>query len=245
MKNNLIRLNNFLSWKLILAVNLLVFFSIITFFSILVLRVSTENRSQASNNVSDIQFVEKAKNPYLNPSKTPPNKNLSINRVEKFFGKVGDIVLIKGEGFGNSQLENKLFVGEILSEPDNIIRWSDALIEVKIPEKASTGRVWIESGDKQVYWSGKLIIYDPSNTLQLAFIRNSTNSGIISVLGGESVTGGLVELQFEKDKPMVKLAEGLEGKIDQILGESKNMIIKFSITNSSSDIRTPLLNSKA
>ncbi len=64
-----------------------------------------------------------------------------INSITPSYGPIGSVIKLAGEGFGTAQAGNSIkFNGAAISSSD-IVSWSDNLIEVKVPQGASTGGV--------------------------------------------------------------------------------------------------------
>jgi hypothetical protein len=125
------RIHQALSWKRIISFNLVLFLVLIIPISVSLSQQDTELRSSAA--VEEVVVIP--------PPNYPPGTP-KIDRVSTFFGKTGDTVVVLGTNFGDYQWGSRIFVGNVEAPKEAIARWSNTVLEVKIPDAARTGQVW-------------------------------------------------------------------------------------------------------
>ncbi len=64
-----------------------------------------------------------------------------INSITPSYGPIGAVIKLAGEGFGTAQAGNSIKFNGATASSSDILSWSDNLIEVKVPQGASTGGV--------------------------------------------------------------------------------------------------------
>ena len=176
------RIHNALSWKRIIAFNAILFLVTVIPLSVRLAQEDTENRSSA------------AESPVVIPPAAYPTTAPEIERVTEWFGKKGDTVVILGKSFGNYQWESTLYIGNVEVNESNIVRWSNNILEVQIPEQARTGKVWIVVNNRQATWEGSLLLTDVSRSAQIILARTSDTSGTVSIRNGAGIVRGMIEI---------------------------------------------------
>ncbi|MFZ2199350.1 MAG: IPT/TIG domain-containing protein [Microgenomates group bacterium] len=182
------RIHDTLTWKRILSFNLLLFLVLIIPLSVSLSQQSTENRSNAAEEA-----------PAVTPPPNYPTEMPKIDRVSTFFGKAGDTVVILGSNFGEYQWGSRVFVGNSEAAKDSIVRWSNNILEVKIPDSARTGSVWIVTNGKEARWDGSLLLYDVSRAAQIGIQKTSSTTGKLYTLNATGVVRGMVELAYTSE----------------------------------------------
>jgi hypothetical protein len=185
------RIHETLTWKRILSFNLLLFLILIIPLSVSLSQQSTENRSNASEEA-----------PIVTPPPNYPTGMPKIDRVSTFFGKTGDTVVILGTNFGDYQWASKIFVGNVEAPKESVVRWSNNILEVKIPDGARTGSVWIVSNNRESKWDGSLLLYDVARAAQIGIQKTSNTTGKLYTLNANGVIKGMVELSYTSE-PLV------------------------------------------
>jgi hypothetical protein len=189
------RIHETLTWKRIVSFNLLLFLVLIIPLSVSLSQQSTENRSSAAED-----------GPVVTPPPNYPVGTPKIDRVSTFFGKTGDTIVILGANFGDYQWGSKVFVGNVEAPTDSIVRWSNNILEVKIPEGARTGSVWIVSNSREAKWEGSLLLYDVARAAQIGIQKISSTEGKIYTLNATGVIRGMVELSYTSE-PLILTAD--------------------------------------
>lgn len=97
-----------------------------------------------------------------------PSQPPRLTRVFPWVGKVGDIVLIEGEQFGNNPIEKQLSIGGIRITEAHILDWTDREIQAFIPDEAAHGeRIEVRIGTHPAALSLPMSLYDRATKLQL------------------------------------------------------------------------------
>lgn len=89
----------------------------------------------------------------------------TITSITPSSASVGDVVQIKGNSFGANQNNGEVWFGAVKALASDIVSWIDTQIEVKVPEGAITGNVYIlaegeKSNDVSFTVGGEPIITD-------------------------------------------------------------------------------------
>ncbi len=221
------RINRTLSWKRVVTFNVGLFLVLIIPLSVNLAQQDTENRSGAAGEI-DI--------PAVTPPPSYPVEAPRLDRVSMFFGKKGDTVVLIGNNFGDYQWGSSVYVGNVQAETESIVRWSNSIIEVKIPESARSGKVWVAVNGKEAAWDGNLLIYDDVSSTKVGLVRVSANEVQFSVTGSSSYSSGMVELGYVSE-PLVVTALGSTTIDSQTPGADalgKKMQIRFSNNGNSS-----------
>ncbi len=221
------RINRTLSWKRVLTFNVGLFLVLIIPLSVNLAQEDTENRSGAAGEIEV---------PVVTPPPSYPVESPRLDRVSMFFGKKGDTVVLIGNNFGDYQWGSSVYVGNVQAETESIVRWSNSIIEVKIPESARSGKVWVAVNGKEAAWDGNLLIYDDVSSTKVGLVRVSANEAQFSVTGSSSYSSGMVELGYVSE-PLVVTALGSTTIDSQTPGADalgKKMQIRFSNNGNSS-----------
>lgn len=192
------RIHKTLSWKRIIGFNVVLFLVLIIPISVRLAKQDTENRSSAAEEA-----------PLVTP---PPNYPLGvpkIDRVSTFFGKTGDTVVVLGANFGDYQWGSKIYVGNVEAAKDGVVRWSNNIIEVKIPDGARSGSVWVTINAKEAKWDGSLLLYDVARAAQIGFQKISNTSGKIYTTNAQGAVRGMVEISYVSEPLVITPANGV------------------------------------
>lgn len=192
------RIHKTLSWKRIASFNVVLLLVLIIPLSVSISQQDTENRSGAAEEA-----------PIVIPPPNYPIGAPKIDRVSTFFGKTGDTIIVIGSNFGDYQWESKLFVGNTLATSESIVRWSNNILEVKIPESARTGAVWIVSNNKEARWEGSLLLYDVLRGAQIGLQKTTGSTGKLYTTNASGVVRGMVELAYVSEPLEIVPAAGI------------------------------------
>jgi len=192
------RIHETLTWKRIISFNVVLFLVLIVPLSVSLSQQTTENRSSAAE--------EEA---LVTPPPNYPTGIPKIDRVNTFFGKAGDTVVILGANFGDYQWGSNIFVGNTEATKEKIVRWSNTIIEVEIPEGARTGQVWIAINGKEARWEGSLLLYDVARAAQIGIEKTTATTGNIYALNAAAGVSGLVELSYVSEPIGVEAYPGI------------------------------------
>jgi hypothetical protein len=217
------RINRTLTWKRVATFNVGLFLILIIPLSVNLAQQNTENRSGAAGEVEV---------PVVTPPPNYPVEPPRLDRVSMFFGKKGDTVVLLGNNFGDYQWSSRLFVGNVEVESEHIVRWSNSVIEVKIPETARSGRVWISVNNQEQAWNGTLLLYDSSSNTRVNLKRLSSNQAVFGVVGGGNGKSGLLELGYVAEPIQVTPAANVEIIEQTTTADAlgKKMTLKFNLT---------------
>ncbi len=225
------RIQQTLTWKKIITFNVILLLVIIVPISVKLANDDTENRSSAAEvNVVAI------------PSPNYPVEPPKIDRVSNFFGKTGDTVVILGANFGDYEWGSKIFVGNVESGDGGVVRWSNTIIEVKIPQAARNGKVWVNINGKEAQWEGSLLLYDVASAAQIGFQKTSSTQGKIYVSNALGAVRGMIEIAYVSEplnltaSPAITITSQTPG-VDNL---GKKMKINFDLTTALSSSRTDL-----
>lgn len=123
-----------------------------------------------------------------------PSAAPKIGRVFPWVGKIGDIVWIQGENFGNNPAKKRLIIGGVTVLEDYITSWHDNEIQAIIPQGAKQGGlVEVRVGQHPVSASLPYVIYDRETKIKL-----TKKDNLISALNGQSIDKAKVWLGDEK-----------------------------------------------
>jgi hypothetical protein len=212
------RIHRTLSWKRIIAFNLVLFLVLIVPISVRLAQQDTENRSSAAEDA-----------PIVIPPPNYPAAPPKIDRVSTFFGKTGDTVVVLGANFGDYQWGSKVYVGNVEAETDGVVRWSNTIIEVKIPDAARSGAVWVAINSKEAKWDGNLVLYDVARAAQIGFQKASGTNGKIYTSNATGAVKGVVEISYVSEPLNITAANGviIISQTPQVDSLGKKMKINF------------------
>ncbi|MEI6690477.1 MAG: IPT/TIG domain-containing protein [bacterium] len=182
------RINKILTWKRIIAFNFVLLLVLIVPLSVRLSQQDTELRSNAAGD----GVIVASPTPIPNYPQLPPQ----IDRVSTFYGKTGDSVIILGSNFGNYQWGSKVYVGNVEALQRDIVRWSNGVVEVQIPEGARTGNVWIAVNDQQSYWEGKLLLYQPEKDIMIGMSKISTTESELWIEKADNLDHATIEISY-------------------------------------------------
>ncbi len=228
------RINQTLTWKRIVGFNLMLLLVLVVPLSVRLANQSTELRSGAAGELEP--------SPIIPPPNYPVNPP-TLDRVNSFFGKTGDTVVLLGSNFGDYQWGSKVYVGSIEAPKEAIVRWSQSILEVKIPEGAKTGKVWVTINGRQATWDGNLILYDPARSMRIGIQKVSSTQGIIFLTQGASVVRGIIELGYVSE-PVSLTAKAGVTITEQVTGADnlgKKLLINFEVTQPVGSSQTPII----
>jgi len=214
------RIHQTLSWKRIVGFNLILFLILIIPISVKLAQQDTENRSSAAEET-----------PIVIPPPNYPNALPKIDRVSTFFGKTGDTVVVLGSNFGDFQWGSKVHVGNVEAENDGVIRWSNTIIEVKIPAGARSGSVWVAVNKNEAKWDGNLLLYDVARAAQVGFQKLTSTSGKIYTSNATSATKGMIEISYVSEPLNITAVNGviITSQIPLVDSLGKKMKINFEV----------------
>jgi hypothetical protein len=181
------RIHRTLTWKRVAGFNMVLFLVLIIPISVQLAGQDTENRSGAAGEIEA---------PVVTP---PPNYPISapkIDRVSTFFGKTGDTVILLGANFGDYKWGSKVFVGSTEAGDNSIVRWSNTILEIKIPDGARTGQVWVSINGKEAKWEGSLLLYDVARAVQIGLQKISSTEGSVYVTNASGAIRGMIEFAY-------------------------------------------------
>lgn len=196
------RIHQVLSWKRIVAFNLFLFLVLVVPLSVKLTQIDTENRSSAA---------ESEPKPVVAPPPSYPTENPVIERVSEFFGKKGDAIVLIGRNFGDYQWESRLYVGNAQVTSEDVVRWSDNIIEVQIPENARTGKVWAVINGNKAEWEGNLLLSDVGKVGQIGLSKESAREAVVWATNATGVKRGMLEFGYVGEPIVVNLLT--EGEI--------------------------------
>lgn len=227
------RIHRALTWKRIVAFNVVLFLVLIVPISVRLAQQTTENRSSAAEEA-----------PVVTPPPNYPVGNPKIDRVSTFFGKTGDTIVIIGTNYGDYQWASHVYVGNIEAPKEAIVRWSNAIIEVKIPEGARTGGVWVVINGKEAKWDGSLLLYDVAHAAQIGLQKVAGGTGKIYTVNAAGAVKGMVELSYVSEPLTISPAPGVkitsQTPSTDSLGKKLKITFEFDFPISSS--KTELAN---
>lgn len=215
------RIHRMLTWKRIIAFNVILFLVLIVPISVRLAQQDTENRSSAAEEA-----------PVVTPPPNYPPGNPKIDRVSTFFGKTGDTVIVLGANFGDYQWESKLFVGNAEAPKESVVRWSNNIIEVKIPNNARTGQVWIVTNGKEAKWEGSLLLYDIAHSAQVGLQKITGSTGKIYTINAGGVVSGMIELSYVSEPFNITPLDGIKITGQSLSSDSLGKKIKITFESS-------------
>lgn len=222
------RIHNTLSWKKIIAFNVVLFLVLIVPISVRLAQQDTENRSSAAEEI-----------PLVIPPPNYPTLPPKIDRVSMFFGKTGDTVVLLGANFGEYQWGSRVYVGNVEAPNEAIVRWSNSVLEVKIPEGARTGAVWVVVNGQEAKWDGSLLLYDVARAAQVGIEKVSSTEGKIYTINAGGAETGMIELSYVSEPMIVKVVPGVTVTSQAQSSDSLGKKMKVSF-----DLESPLTSGK-
>lgn len=225
------RIHRALTWKRIVAFNMLLFLVTAVPLSVRIAQQDTENRSGAAGEEEVII-----------PPPSYPTEEPKIDRVTEFFGKKGDTIVVLGKNYGDYKWDSKVYVGNVEARDTDVVRWSNNVIEVQIPEGARTGKVWVVVDGKQANWDGSLLLYDVARAAQIGIKKVSGNFATIWVSNGAQIVRGMVEIGHVGELQNVTILNGnvtAQNASADSLG--KKTKIDFSLNNPLSSNSTDII----
>jgi len=230
------RIHRSLSWKKILAFNVVLFLITIVPITLRLAKQDTESRTGAALSLENIEVTP----PPAYPSQPP-----TLERVSEFYGKKGDTVVVIGANFGAYKWGSKIYVGNVEAQDDNIVRWSNNIIEVQIPEQARTGKVWVSVNGQQAVWDGTLLLYDGKTGGQIGISKQNGTTAVVSTTSAPGVITGFIEIGHTSEPLEVSVPNGqvsaqsttvdslgkrtkIEFRLDTPLGSSNTNLLLLS-----------------
>lgn len=139
------------------------------------------------------------------PEGPVPSEPPKIGRVFPWVGKVGDVVWIQGEHFGDNPTPKQLTIGGVVVSEEHIVSWRTDQIQAIIPTGAAQGGVVIVSvGDHPIATSLPYVLYDRSATIQLkkqdAVISIQNNTEVVKArywTGDERIPTQMAEVDVD------------------------------------------------
>lgn len=194
------RISRTLTWKRIISFNVALLVVLVIPLSVRLVQQDTENRSGAAGELEPAPVI-----PPPNYPVNPPQ----IERVTTFYGKVGDTIVLIGTNFGDYQWESKVYVGNVEAPKEAVIRWSPTILEVKIPEAARTGKVWVSVNGQKAEWEGNLVLYESAKAAQVGIDKVSGTEGKVWIKGAASAKNVMVELSYVSEPVQITPASGI------------------------------------
>ncbi len=229
------KINQTLTWKRVIGFNLLVLVVLVIPLSVKLTQENADNRSNAANNVI----------PSATPIPNYPLKAPRLERVSLFFGKPGDTIVLLGKNFGDFPWERShVFVGNREIKKKDIVKWSDKMIEVTIPEGANSGKVWLRINGKQAVWDGELLVYDPIKSGKIGLSKIGEQTATLWLNNGNRPIKNLeLELAFNGGLVNAEAFNGVEIKQqeNQVDDFGSKLHLRLNLSQTRSGIRTPLL----
>lgn len=225
MENVYERIHRVLTWKRIIAFNVVLFLVLVVPISVRLAQEDTENRSSAAQDVP-LASVEP---PAAYPAEAP-----RIDRVSEFFGKAGDTVVILGANFGEYRWGSRVYVGNVEASPEAIIRWSNTILEVQIPDAARTGKVWVMVNGRQAVWEGSLLLTDVARAAQVGLRKDSSGQAVLWVANASGVSRGLIQIGHVSEPVSV---EGMAATITEQSAGADSLGKKLTL---SLELQSPL-----
>ena len=227
------RIQKTLSWKKIIGFNVVLFLVLIVPLTVSLSQQDTENRSNAA-------FEE----PIEVPPPNYPAGSPRIDRVSTFFGKTGDTVVLLGSNFGDYQWGSHVFIGNTEASNESVVRWSNTVLEVKIPEGARTGAVWVNVNAREARWEGSLLLVDVARAAQVGLQKVTSTEGKIFATNASGAVQGMVELSYVSEPLIVTPAGGvtMAGQVPSSDSLGKKMRINLEFPTPLISSRTELAN---
>lgn len=228
------RINRVLSWKKIVTFNVFLLLVVVTPLSVSLVQEDTETRTGAAGELAA---------PSPEPPANYPKDSPEIERVRTFFGKTGDTVVLLGDDFGDYQWKSLVYVGGVQTTEDDIVRWSNRVVEVQIPAAARTGKVWVVVNGKRADWEGSLLLYDVNQSVQMGMEREADKVSLW-LEKGEEIASGMVELGYTPISLDVEGGSGIEitSETQSSDGLGKKMRVEFTAKSQLKRVRTEILN---
>ncbi|MEI8232633.1 MAG: IPT/TIG domain-containing protein [bacterium] len=225
------RIHNTLTWKRIVTFNLILFLVLIVPISVRLAQQTTENRSSAAEEA-----------PIVIPPPNYPVGTPKIDRVSTFFGKTGDTIVVLGANFGDYQWASRVYVGNVEAPKEAIVRWSNTILEVKIPDGARTGQVWIVTNNKEARWEGSLLLYDVARAAQIGLQKITSQTGNIFTINASGTVKGMIEISYVSEPVEITAVPGINitSQTPSVDSLGKKMKINFEATTSLPSTRTEL-----
>lgn len=228
------RIHTTLTWKRIIGFNVGLFILLIVPISVRLAQQDTENRSGAAGEVET---------PVVTPPPNYPSSPPAISRVVTFFGKPGDTIVLLGSNFGEYQWGSRVFIGGSEALSDSIVRWSNTVIEVKIPETAQTGRVSLTVNGQSAIWDGSLLLSDVALSAQVGVEKTGSGEVRVYATNASTMNSGMLEFSYVSEPvvitpgPTIVITE--QSQSADALG--KKMKIQFSVSSPLTSSQTTLL----
>lgn len=228
------RIHKTLSWKRIVGFNLILFLVLIVPISVRLAQQDTENRSGAAGEIAP---------PIVTPPPSYPAAPPKIERVATFFGKPGDTIVVIGSNFGDYQWASRLYVGAVEANKDAIVRWTNTVIEVKIPDSARTGLVSIAVNGHESKWEGSLLLYDVARSAQIGITKASSGVAELFVTNASMLSRGMIELSYLSEPVTITASSSVVITEQTNTADSlgKKMRIQFNVVAPISSSQTNLL----
>lgn len=231
------RIHKTLSWKRIVGFNVVLFLLMVVPISLRLAQMDTENRSSAANEIAE---------PVVTPPPDYPAAPPKIDRVSMFFGKTGDTVVVLGANFGAYKWGSRVFVGNTEAADSQIVRWSNTILEVKIPEGARTGRVWVVINGVQANWEGSLLLYDVSRAAQIGLQKSGSGQARVFLSNAAGTKRGMIELGYVSEPVEVSGVGGVRVTAQTANADAlgKKLAINFELDQPLPSNQTTILDIK-
>ncbi|MFH1244737.1 MAG: IPT/TIG domain-containing protein [bacterium] len=228
------RIHRTLSWKRIVGFNVVLLLVLIVPLSVRLAQQDTENRSGAASELEPSPII-----PPPNYPSSPP----TLERVNSFFGKTGDTIVLIGTNFGDYQWGSRVYVGSVEAPKEAVVRWSSRIIEMKIPEGARSGKVWVSINGQQASWGGNLILYDSTRGAQIGITKLSATQGRVFLISAAPTKRGKIELSYVSEPITITPLSGImvtnQGNTADNLG--KKVSVDFEVAQTLPGSQIPIL----
>ena len=127
-----------LTWSQVIIINVI----ILTFAAYVVIQGALKNPTRSTSSAAP---------PVKSPAAVPvyPADPPQISQIEYWFGKPGDQVRLRGQNFGSARFASALFIGDLLIPADQLLSWSDKIIDFTIPDNAVSAPVSVVINNRQ------------------------------------------------------------------------------------------------
>ena len=194
-------------------------------------------------------------------------KGPEIQSIEPRIGRMGDVLTIRGKGFGDERNESFITIAGTSPTSSSYISWNDGEVLVRIPEFGEAGLVYVHRGRKKSnpsLFANQVTLPTPiegtqtENTPRISSIEPSSgaigslitiqgnnfgssleSSGVFFTWDAESPTGGIHGLDF------LDFIEAFESEYGYDLWSEREIRVRIpdGASSGSLEVRTPRGNS--
>jgi len=120
-------------------------------------------------------------------------KGPEIESIDPSIGRMGDILTIRGKGFGNDRGESFITIAGASPTSSSYLSWDDGEISVKIPEFGEAGLVYVHRGRKKS--NPALFANQVTLPVPLEGPQTGNTPRIISIEPSSGAIGSLITIQ--------------------------------------------------